>query len=158
MADIIRLSKNFALSEMVKSATAERLGVDNSPGLHHLVNLTHLCINILQPVRDQFGVITINSGYRSPTLNAKVGGSKTSQHCNGQAADFESFSTPNPDLAKWISKNLEFDQLILEFYDGKDPNSGWIHCSYNLMGNRKKIMTALKTKNGVQYKSGFVSR
>jgi len=158
MAETIRLSKNFALSEMVKSATAERLRVDNSPSDIHLVNLTHLAIRILQPVRDQFGVITINSGYRSPALNAKVGGSKTSQHCNGQAADFESFSTPNPDLAKWIANNLDFDQLILEFYDGINPNSGWIHCSYNLMGNRKKIMTALKTKSGVQYKSGFVRK
>ena len=158
MADILRLSKNFALSEMVKSATAERLGVDNSQGSHHLVNLTHLCINILQPVREEFGVITINSGYRSPALNAKVGGSKTSQHCNGQAADFESFSTPNPDLAKWITKNLDYDQIILEFYDGVDPNSGWVHFSYNLMGNRKKILTALKTKSGVVYKNGFVSR
>ena len=156
MANIIRISKNFALSEMTKSATAERLGVDNTPSSIHLVNLTHLAIHILQPVRDQFGVITINSGYRSPALNAKVGGSKTSQHCNGQAADFESFSTPNPDLAKWIANNLEFDQLILEFYDGVNPNSGWVHCSYNLMGNRKKIMTALKTKSGVQYKNGFV--
>ena len=158
MAETIRLSKNFALSEMVKSATAERLNVDNSPSDIHLVNLTHLAIHILQPVRDEFGVITINSGYRSPSLNAKVGGSKTSQHCNGQAADFESFSTPNPDLAKWIANNLEFDQLILEFYDGVNPNSGWVHCSYNLMGNRKKIMTALKTKSGVQYKNGFVSK
>ena len=158
MADRIRLSKNFALAEMVKSSTAERLRVDNSPSSIHLVNLTHLCINILQPVREQFGVITINSGYRSPALNAKVGGSKTSQHCNGQAADFESFSTPNPDLALWITKNLEFDQIILEFYDGKDPNSGWVHCSYNLMGNRKKILTALKTKSGVVYKNGFVSK
>ena len=158
MANIIRISKNFALSEMTKSATAERLGVDNTPSSIHLVNLTHLAIHILQPVRDQFGVITINSGYRSPALNAKVGGSKTSQHCNGQAADFESFSTPNPDLAKWIANNLEFDQLILEFYDGVNPNSGWVHCSYNLMGNRKKIMTALKTKSGVQYKNGFVSK
>ncbi len=158
MAETIRVSKNFALSEMVKSATAERLNVDNSPSDIHLVNLTHLAIHILQPVRDQFGVITINSGYRSPALNAKVGGSKTSQHCNGQAADFESFSTPNPDLAKWIANNLDFDQLILEFYDGINPNSGWIHCSYNLMGNRKKIMTALKTKSGVQYKTGFVNR
>ena len=157
MAETIRLSKNFALSEMVKSATAERLNVDNSPSDIHLVNLTHLAIRILQPVRDEFGVITINSGYRSPALNAKVGGSKTSQHCNGQAADFESFSTPNPDLAKWIAKNLDFDQLILEFYDGDDPNSGWVHCSYNLMGNRRKILTALKTKNGVVYKNGFVS-
>ena len=158
MSETIRVSKNFALSEMVKSATAERLNVDNSPSDIHLVNLTHLAIHILQPVRDQFGVITINSGYRSPALNAKVGGSKTSQHCNGQAADFESFSTPNPDLAKWIANNLEFDQLILEFYDGVNPNSGWVHCSYNLMGNRKKIMTALKTKSGVQYKNGFVSK
>ena len=158
MAETIRLSKNFALSEMVKSATAERLRVDNSPSDIHLVNLTHLAIRILQPVRDQFGVITINSGYRSPALNAKVGGSKTSQHCNGQAADFESFSTPNPDLAKWIANNLEFDQLILEFYDGVNPNSGWVHCSYNLMGNRKKILTALKTKNGVVYKNGFVNK
>ena len=157
MVETIRVSKNFALSEMVKSATAERLNVDISPSDIHLVNLTHLAIHILQPVRDEFGVITINSGYRSPALNAKVGGSKTSQHCNGQAADFESFSTPNPDLAKWIAKNLDFDQLILEFYDGVNPNSGWVHCSYNLMGNRKKILTALKTKNGVVYKNGFVS-
>ena len=158
MPETIRVSKNFALSEMVKSATAERLGVDNSPSDIHLVNLTHLAIHILQPVRDQFGVITINSGYRSPALNAKVGGSKTSQHCNGQAADFESFSTPNPDLAKWIANNLEFDQLILEFYDGVNPNSGWVHCSYNLMGNRKKILTALKTGGKVVYKNGFVSK
>ena len=158
MAETIRLSKNFALSEMVKSATAERLNVDNSPSDIHLVNLTHLAIRILQPVRDEFGVITINSGYRSPALNAKVGGSKTSQHCNGQAADFESFSTPNPDLAKWIANNLEFDQLILEFYDGVNHNSGWVHCSYNLMGNRKKILTALKTGGKVVYKNGFVSK
>ena len=158
MPETIRVSKNFALSEMVKSATAERLGVDNSPSDIHLVNLTHLAIRILQPVRDEFGVITINSGYRSPSLNAKVGGSKTSQHCNGQAADFESFSTPNPDLAKWIANNLEFDQLILEFYDGVNPNSGWVHCSYNLMGNRKKILTALKTGGKVVYKNGFVSK
>ncbi len=158
MAETIRVSKNFALSEMVKSATAERLNVDNSPSDIHLVNLTHLAIHILQPVRDEFGVITINSGYRSPALNAKVGGSKTSQHCNGQAADFESFSTPNPDLAKWIANNLEFDQLILEFYDGVNPNSGWVHCSYNLMGNRKKILTALKTGGKVVYKNGFVSK
>ena len=158
MPETIRVSKNFALSEMVKSATAERLNVDNSPSDIHLVNLTHLAIHILQPVRDEFGVITINSGYRSPALNAKVGGSKTSQHCNGQAADFESFSTPNPDLAKWIANNLEFDQLILEFYDGINPNSGWVHCSYNLMGNRKKILTALKTGGKVVYKNGFVSK
>ena len=155
--DIVRLSKNFALSELTKSATAERLNVDNTPNLYHLVNLTHLAIHILQPVRDKFGVITINSGYRSPALNAKVGGSKTSQHCNGQAGDFESFSTPNPELALWISKNLDFDQIILEFYDGVDPNSGWVHCSYKLMGNRKAMLTALKTGGKVVYKKGLLT-
>ena len=143
---------------MVKSATAVRLNVDNSPSSIHLVNLTHLAIHILQPVRDQFGVITINSGYRSPTLNAKVGGSKTSQHCNGQAADFESTKISNPNLAKWISENLIFDQLILEFYDGVDPNSGWVHCSYVLDGsNRSKTMTALRVNGKTQYKLGLLS-
>ena len=154
----MNLTKNFSLKEMTQSQTALRSGIDNEPNAEQIENLKQLCINILQPVREEFGVITINSGYRSPTLNAKVGGSKTSQHCNGQAADFESFSTPNPDLAKWITKNLDFDQIILEFYDGVDPNSGWVHCSYNLMGNRKKILTALKTKSGVVYKNGFVSK
>ena len=158
MADIVRISKNFSLSEMVKSATAERLGVDNSPNLIHLVNLTHLAIHILQPVRDKFGVITINSGYRSPALNAKVGRSKTSQHCNGQAADFESTKISNPDLAKLIEKNLIFDQLILEFYDGVDPNSGWVHCSYVLDGsNRRKEMTALRINGKTSYKTGLLT-
>jgi len=152
------LTKNFGYQEMIKSSTADRLGISNDATREHVINLVNLCNFILQPVREEFGVIRINSGYRSPALNKAVGGSKTSQHCNGQAADFESFSTPNPDLALWITKNLDFDQIILEFYDGVDPNSGWVHCSYNLMGNRKKILTALKTKNGVVYKNGFVSK
>ena len=158
MAEVIRLSKNFALKELTRSSTAERLRVDNSPNDYHLVNMTHLAINILQPIRDNFGVITINSGYRSPALNAKVGGSKTSQHCNGQAADFESTKISNPDLAKWISENLIFDQLILEFYDGVDPNSGWVHCSYVLDGsNRSKAMTALRVNGKTQYKAGLLT-
>jgi len=152
------LTKNFGYQEMIKSSTADRLGISNDASREHVINLVNLCNFILQPVREEFGVIRINSGYRSPALNKAVGGSKTSQHCNGQAADFESFSTPNPDLALWITKNLDFDQIILEFYDGVDPNSGWVHCSYNLMGNRKKILTALKTKSGVVYKNGFVSK
>jgi len=85
-----------------------------------------------------------------------VGGSDRSQHCHGQAADFESYSVSNPDLAEWIRDNLEFDQLILEFYNGKDPNSGWVHCSYNLMDNRKKCMTAMKTAGKVEYKEGII--
>ena len=152
------LSKNFGYQEMIKSSTAERLGISNDASREHVINLVNLCNFILQPAREEFGAIRINSGYRSPALNKAVGGSKTSQHCNGQAVDFESTHISNPDLARWIEKNLIFDQLILEFYDGVDPNSGWIHGSYVLDGsNRNKTMTALKTKNGVVYKNGFVS-
>ena len=152
------LSRIFSLRELTKSATAERSGIDNTPkDLEHLVNMTHLAIHILQPCRDEFGVITVNSGYRSPDLNKAVGGSDKRQHCHGQAADFESYSISNPDLAQWIVDNLDFDQLILEFYNGKDPNSGWFHCSYNLMDNRKRVMTALKPPGGkVEYKEGLI--
>ena len=147
------LTKNFGYQEMIKSSTADRLGISNDASREHVINLTNLCNFILQPVREEFGVIRINSGYRSPALNKAVGGSKTSQHCNGQAADFESTRISNPNLAKWIEKNLIFDQLILEFYDGVDPNSGWVHCSYVLDGsNRSKTMTALRVNGKTQYK------
>ena len=117
-----------------------------------------MCIrDRLQPVRNEFGPIRINSGYRSPALNKAVGGSKTSQHCSGQAADFESSRISNPELATWIAKNLDFDQLILEFYDGKDPHSGWVHCSYKLDGtNRGSKLTALRVNGKTQYKKGLL--
>ena len=102
------LTKNFGYQEMIKSSTADRLGISNDASREHVINLVNLCNFILQPIRDEFGVIRINSGYRSPALNKAVGGSKTSQHCNGQAADFESTRISNPDLAKWIEKNLVF--------------------------------------------------
>ena len=152
------LTKNFSYLEMIKSSTAQRLNVSNEPTVEHVINLVNLCNHILQPVREEFGPIRINSGYRSPALNAKVVGSKTSQHCNGEAADFESSRTSNPKLAAWIAKNLDFDQLILEFYDGKDPHSGWIHCSYKKdCSNRGKTMTALRIRGKTQYKNGLLS-
>ena len=151
------LTKNFALKEMTKSSTAERLGLTNTPTMEHVINLVNLCNHILQPLREEFGPIRINSGYRGPALNKAVGGSGTSQHCNGEAADFESSKVSNPDIAHWIEANLDFDQLILEFYDGKDPNSGWIHCSYKRDGsNRNKCMTALKRDGKVKYEQGLV--
>jgi hypothetical protein len=152
------LTKNFSYLEMIKSSTAQRLNVSNHPTLEHAINLVNLCNIILQPVREEFGPLRINSGYRSPTLNAKVGGSKTSQHCNGEAADFESSSISNPELAAWIAKNLDFDQLILEFYDGSDPHSGWIHCSYKKDGsNRAKTLTALRVNGKTKYKNGLLT-
>ena len=155
--DNIKLSRNFWLKELTKSPTAERFGISNDPSSEHLVNLTVITHKILQPVREQFGVITVNSGYRSPALNTKVGGSKTSQHCNGEAVDFEQLGTSNPEVAKWITKNLDWDQIILEFYIKGQPNSGWIHCSYRKDGtNRRKITTALRTGGKTVYKNGFV--
>ena len=152
------MTKNFSYFEMIKSSTAGRMGVSNEPTTEHVINLVNLCNFILQPVREEFGPIRISSGYRSPALNAKIGGSGKSQHCNGEAADFESSRISNPKLAAWIAKNLEFDQLILEFYDGKNPNSGWVHCSYKKDGtNRKSTLTALKVKGKTQYKKGLLS-
>ena len=151
------LTKNFSYQEMIKSSTADRIGVSNDATREHVINLVNLCNFILQPVRDEFGPIRINSGYRSPTLNKAVGGSKTSQHCNGEAADFESSRISNPELAIWIVNNLEFDQLILEFYDGKDPHSGWVHCSYKRDGsNRNNTLTALRVNGKTQYKKGLL--
>ena len=152
------MTKNFSYFEMIKSSTADRMGVSNEPTTEHVINLVNLCNFILQPVREEFGPIRISSGYRSPALNAKIGGSGKSQHCNGEAADFESSRISNPKLAAWIAKNLEFDQLILEFYDGKNPNSGWVHCSYKKDGtNSKSTLTALKVKGKTQYKKGLLS-
>ena len=152
------MTKNFSYFEMIKSSTADRMGVSNEPTTEHVINLVNLCNFILQPVREEFVPIRISSGYRSPALNAKIGGSGKSQHCNGEAADFESSRISNPKLAAWIAKNLEFDQLILEFYDGKNPNSGWVHCSYKKDGtNRKSTLTALKVKGKTQYKKGLLS-
>ena len=152
MAEIYQgyLTKNFSYPEMIKSSTADRLGISNDATREHVINLVNLCNFILQPVRNEFGPIRVNSGYRSPALNAKVGGSKTSQHCNGEAADFESSRISNPDLAAWIAKHLEF-------YDGVDPNSGWIHCSYKKDGsNRGTTLTALRVRGKTQYKKGLL--
>ena len=151
------LTKNFSYQEMIKSSTADRIGVSNDATREHVINLVNLCNFILQPVRNEFGPIRINSGYRSPALNKAVGGSKTSQHCNGEAADFESSRVSNPELATWVAKNLDFDQLILEFYDGKDPHSGWVHCSYKMDGsNRGNTLTALRVNGKTQYKKGLL--
>ena len=94
---MVRLSENFSLQEFTKSQTAIRQGIDNTPGEEHLANAKELFSNVVQPVRDKFGVTVINSGYRGPALNEAVGGSSKSQHCKGQAVDIEGPGTPNFD-------------------------------------------------------------
>ncbi len=137
------ITKNISLEELVKSPAALRLGIDNSPSAWVANNLRLLAENILQPVRDHYGVpIIINSGYRNPALNKAVGSKDNSQHTKGEAADFEMLGVPNLSIAKWIRDNLDYDQLILEFYTSGSPYSGWVHCSYsNPSGNRKEVLT-----------------
>jgi hypothetical protein len=151
------LSEHFKLGEFIKSETAIRKGIDNSPSEDHLENLKLVCQKILEPVRKHFGKpIRINSGYRGPALNAAVGGSSKSQHCNGEAVDFEIDGLANPELAKWVAANCEFDQIILEFYDPKEgPNSGWVHASYSKKSNRKQTMTASSAGGKTVYTPGF---
>ena len=151
----MQLSKNFSLRELTRSQTAIRKGIKNEPDQEQLMNLVALTVKILQPCRDKFGSISINSGLRVLDLNRAIGSSDKSQHCKGQAADFEAYSISNAQLADWIMINRCFDQLILE-YPGKDPRDGWVHCSYNRLGNRMQVLTAVKEKGKTVYKKGLL--
>ena len=151
----MRLSKNFTLKEFTKSQTAERRGIDNTPNDEHLENAEFLFGNVVQKVRDHFGPTTINSGYRGPELNEAVGGSKKSQHCHGQAADIEVPGVSNYEVAKWITENCDFDQVILEGYRKGEPSSGWVHVSYNKEGNRKSILTCDFSSGKAVYTHGL---
>ena len=146
----MKLTENFSLSEMIVSPTAKKLGLSNNPTPEHIENMRYCCEKILEPVRAHFGKsVQINSSYRSPLVNEAVGGSKTSQHVNGQAIDFEIPGIDNKVVADWIGDNLEFDQVILEFYTKGDKNSGWVHASIKKGGgNRKMRMIASKSKAG----------
>jgi hypothetical protein len=138
----MQLTQHFDLEELTKSQTGDRLGIDNVPGAAELDCLKELCEQVLEPVRAHYGPVFINSGYRCPDLNKAVGGASASQHCLGQAADIEVPGVPNGDLAAWIVANLNFDQVILECYRKGQPNSGWVHVSYKVYGNRKATLTA----------------
>ena len=154
----MKLSENFSLAEMTKSDTALRLDMDNTPDDEAIDNMTALCENVLQPVRDHYGKgVKVNSGFRHPDVNAKVGGSKTSDHCKGMAADIEIPGVANADLAEWIVDNLEFRQVILEFYTPGIPDSGWVHVSYNPDDNKKQVLTAMKEDGKTVYKSGLIA-
>jgi hypothetical protein len=97
--------------------------------------------------------VSISSGYRSAALCEAIGSSSKSQHTKGQAADFEIFGVHNKDLSDWIVQNLDYDQCILEFWNPNDPNSGWVHCSYNDAGNRKQYLKASKDNGKIIYSS-----
>jgi len=154
----MNLSANFSLHELTKSETALRMGFDNTPDDEATENLRLLCEKVLQPVRDHFGKgVKVNSAYRSPESNAAVGGSKTSDHCKGMAADIEIPGVANAELAQWIMDNLDYTQLILEFYTPGIPDSGWCHISYDPANLKNQELTATKVAGKTTYLPGLVA-
>ena len=148
----MKLSEYFTLQEMTKSQTALRMGIDNTPDEEQLQCLTDLCRNVLDHVRSEFGPLTPSSGFRSPELCEAIGSKATSQHAKGEAADFEVIGVDNKELASWIVSNLSFDQLILEYYEEGEPNSGWVHCSYTNDANRGEVLIF----DGKNYRRGVL--
>jgi zinc D-Ala-D-Ala carboxypeptidase len=154
----MNLTKNFTLEEMTKSETALRYDIDNTPNEQEISAMKLLAEKVLQPVRDHFGKgVKVNSGFRSQDVNQKVGGSRNSDHIRGQAADIEIPGIPNAELAEWIKDNLEFNQLILEFYTPGVPDSGWVHVSYIPEANRNQVLTATKKDGKTVYLQGLVA-
>ena len=154
----MKLTSNFSLAELTRSQTATRKGIDNTPDAEQLDNLTALCECVLQPVRNYFGTaVRISSGLRVPELNSAIGGSTTSDHCKGMAADIEIPGVPNAELAQWIVDTLNFRQVILEFYTPGIPDSGWVHVSYNPGDNKKQALTATKKDGKTVYLLGLVA-
>ena len=148
----MELTRNFTLSELTKSDTAIRKGINNNPNAEQVEKLKALCENILQPVRDHFGRVKVTSGFRNEDLCIAIGSSRNSQHAKAAAADFECPGVDNGELADWIKRELPYDQLILEFYTPGEPNSGWIHCSYIEGTPRASFLHAFRSEGKTKYK------
>lgn len=126
----MNLSPHFTLAEFVTSEIAARDGIDNDPPIELLPALKRTALG-LEVVRIRLGApVIITSGYRSPALNAAVKGAKDSQHMRGEAADFicPGFGQPQNVCAALRDSGIEYDQLILEFANGR--GSGWTHISF----------------------------
>jgi len=153
--------KYFTISELTKSATAKRLGIDNTAGASIRANLTALVENVLDPLRAKWGMpIIVTSGYRCPKLNAAVGGAVNSQHTKGMAADIRTVSDSRADnmrlLRCLLNSGIVFDQVICEYPDAQG-RPDWIHVSFKrLGGNRKNRLTAVRKNGRTVYVSGIV--
>lgn len=155
----MKLSANLSLKEVIKSNTATRHGINNKPTKEHLENLKAIAMNVFQPLRNwEECPIGVSSGYRSVELNRIIGGSKTSQHCSGEALDIDAdiygYST-NTNFFEYIKDELVFDQLIAEFVQTDelgDKHPAWIHVSYVTdRPNRKQVLIATKVDGKTQY-------
>ncbi len=149
----MQLSRFFTLAEMTKSETATRLGIANQPDAASLENLRALCSKVLDPLREAVGApIKVNSGYRGPELNARIGGARKSQHMEGKAADIQSSAISVLELFKTvIRKGLPFDQVI---YEAKTRTSKWVHVSHDPARARGAILLAAFDAEGrVSYRA-----
>ena len=148
-----KISKHISYDEGVRSITALRLGLNNDPSDDHLQNMKLLSEKIFEPLRTYVGgPIRINSFYRGPELNKAIGGSSKSQHCHGQAMDIDDTYgvMSNATMYNWIKDNLDFDQMIWEFGDDKNPN--WVHVSYVNPGeNRNRCLKAYRKDGKTKY-------
>lgn len=142
-----RLSEHFSLAEMTHSQTADRDGIDNTPGEVEIDNLRDLCINVLEPIREVFGPIIVTSGYRCLALNKAIGSSINSQHIEGRAADIILPNHRLETVINWAIKNTAFDQAIREF-----PPRGWIHISFDPARDRRQGMLATAENGRTVYK------
>ena len=147
------ISKHISYKEGVYSNTALRRGIENEPNKEQLENMKLIAEKIFEPLRSYVGgPIKINSFFRCPELNTAIGGSKTSQHCKGQAMDIDDTfgKATNADMYNWIKEHLDFDQMIWEF--GDDDNPAWVHISYVSPGkNRNRCLKAYKDKGKTKY-------
>ena len=148
-----KISKHISYEEATYSTTANRRGIDNTPGDEELASMICAAERIFEPVREHFGVpIGVTSFYRSEALNRAVGGSRTSSHIKGEAMDLDADlygGLTNREIFDYIKCNLEFDQLIWEF--GNDENPAWVHVSYSSMSNRGEVLKASKVNGRTVY-------
>ena len=128
------------------------MGINNNPNSGQIEKLKALCENILQPVRDHFGRVKVTSGFVVSSCVSLSAAQSTANMPVQKRRIFEVMGTDNAELADWIKKNLDYDQLILEFYTPGEPNSGWIHCSYTPDQPRKQFLHAYKSEEKTKYK------
>jgi hypothetical protein len=152
----MKISKHLTLEECTRSETADRLGiVNNNPNQSIIENMQLLAEKVFEPIREHFKTpIYVSSMYRGLNLNQAIKGSITSQHCSGQAMDIDMDSKGKPtnkDIFDFIKKNLEFDQMIWEFGNDKQPD--WVHVSYTSGKNRKQILKAKKINGKTTYEN-----
>lgn len=136
----MNISEHISYREATFSATAQGLGIDNTPGEWELINMKVVALKCFEPLRAWWGKpIRINSFYRSPMLNKAVNGSKTSQHVKGEAIDMDAGSREdNKKVYEWCKANLIFDQLIYEYGDDTGPD--WVHISFRAGNNRNQAL------------------